>query len=119
MNSFEKRPIEAYQPKIDERDGLTEKTPNLFDKPTESCIKNVSGSPPSESSFFLLCRRCAVKDGCLSGARRRNGGVYTALAGNLSRGGNIHMTEAILTALGALGSIASIVSLVLYLHDKK
>ena len=45
--------------------------------------------------------------------------MYTALAGNLSRGGNIHMTEAILTALGALGSIASIVSLVLYLHDKK
>ena len=66
MNSFEKRPIDAYQPKIDERDDLTEKTPNLFDKPTESCIKNVSGSPPSESSFFLLCRRCAVKDGCLS-----------------------------------------------------
>lgn len=31
MNSFEKRPIEAYQPKIDERDDLTEKTPNLFD----------------------------------------------------------------------------------------
>ena len=25
MNSFEKRPIEAYQPKIDERDDLTEK----------------------------------------------------------------------------------------------
>ena len=51
--------------------------------------------------------------------RERNGGVYAALAGNLSEGGNIHMTSTILSVLGAFGSIASIVSLVLYLHDKK
>ena len=75
--------------------------------------------PTVQVEFFLLCRRCAVKDGCLSGTRERNGGMYAALAGNLTEGGNIHMTSTLLTVLGALGSIASIVSLVLYLHDKK
>ena len=45
--------------------------------------------------------------------------MYAALAGNLTEGGNIHMTSALLTVLGAIGSIASIVSLVLYLYDKK
>ena len=52
MNSFEKRPIEAYQPKIDERDDLTEKTPNLFDKPTESCITKRKWKPTVQVEFF-------------------------------------------------------------------
>ena len=74
--------------------------------------------PTVQVEFFLLCRRCAVKDGCLPsrGAEWRR--VYSP-AGNFSEGGNIHMTSTLLTVLGALGSIASIVSLVLYLYDKK
>ena len=52
MISFEKKPIEAYQSKIDERDDLTEKTPNLFDKPTESCIIKCKWKPTVRVEFF-------------------------------------------------------------------
>ena len=75
MNSFEKRPIDAYQPKIDERDDLTEKTPNLFDKPTESCIIKRKWKPTVHVELFPG-RRCAVKDGCLSS---REGGMEACI----------------------------------------
>ena len=51
--------------------------------------------------------------------RERNGGVCTALAGNLP-GEVIHITSVsmIIDVIGLLGAIAGIVSLALQLHDR-
>ena len=50
----------------------------------------------------------------------RNGGVYIALAGNLSQGVIYIITySGFLGILGAIGALASIVFVVLYLHDRK
>ena len=50
----------------------------------------------------------------------RNGGVYIALAGNLSKGViYIIISSGLLGVLSAIGALASIASFVLYLHDRK
>ena len=71
--------------------------------------------PPCD---FRLCRRCAVKDGCLP-SRESGMEACVQLSREILSGEAIHITSTFLAVLGAIGSVCSIVSLVLYLLDKK
>ena len=52
------------------------------------------GSPPFAVAADKALRYAVTGiDGCLSIPRERIGGVYAALAGNLSRGGDVHNTS--------------------------